>query len=288
LKTLKIPRKAVEPLAEACVELSQEWGKPADIIFRECLELMRRYSEFFFSRPFPETARKSHRLGFEEEEAKFIEAAETYREECDRFLLICLRRNMSMEGFDKERFLDDYRFFGGYECHDCLVPEVMNLRKEWREYEELKKRVDEEVQLGSPSHYAEVWHEHLKKPEVLKYINMVRVKLWLYEEEAELKDKECQVQNKYRCPYGAESEKLIETGWIIKKLWDILEWYDRHWHRYPYIVPSHEEMKWYHYDEPDIIDVTSIKDIKKALNDGRIDRIIDEYIKYVKETGREY
>ena len=53
LKNLKIPRKAVEPLAEACVELSQEWGKPADVIFRECLELMKKYSEFFFSQPFP-------------------------------------------------------------------------------------------------------------------------------------------------------------------------------------------------------------------------------------------
>jgi len=47
-------------------------------------------------------------------------------------------------------------------------------------------------------------------------------------------------------------------------------------------------MKWHHYDEPDIIDVTSIEDIDRAFEDGRIDRITDEYIKYYEETGREY
>jgi len=47
-------------------------------------------------------------------------------------------------------------------------------------------------------------------------------------------------------------------------------------------------MKWYHYDEPDIIDVTSIEDVDRALEDGRADRIINEYIKYVEETGKTY
>ena len=164
----------------------------------------------------------------------------------------------------------------------------MRLRKKWKEYEELKRKVDEEVQLGNPSEYARVSYEHLREPSVTRYYKMLEVKLWLFEEESGVKGKECQVHNKYRCPYGAESEKLIDEGRFVKKLWDILEWYDRHWHRNSYTKPSSEEMKWYHYDEPDIIDVTSIEDIDRAFEDGRIDRIIDEYIKYYEETGREY
>lgn len=288
MKRLKIPRKAVDPLIETCVELSRKWNKPADEIFKEFLELIVKYSDFFFRRPFPETLKTSHKLELEDEETEFIEASKTYREECSRFLLVCLRRNMSMEGFDKENFLKDYDFYGRSECHICLLPEVLKLRKEWNEYQELKKKVNQEVQLKNPPQYVKMWHEHLKKPDVIKYYKMLEVKLWLYEEEAELKGRRCRVQNKYQCPYGAESRKLIEESWFTKRLWDIIEWYDKHWHRYPYIKPSHEEMKWYHYDEPDIIDVTSIEDIDTALKDGRIERIIDEYIKYVKETGRTY
>ena len=39
--------------------------------------------------------------------------------------------------------------------------------------------------------------------------------------------------------------------------------------------------------EPSIIDVTSIEDVLKAVDDGRLDRIIEEYKKYVKETERD-
>jgi len=288
LKKLRIPRKALEPLIETCDELSVDWEKPADEIFKDFLKMMKKYSDFFFSKPFPESLLKHPKLGFEDEEYEFIKSAESYRDECNRFLVVCLRRNMSMKGFDKERFLANYKFYGGYECYYCLVPEVMKLREEWNKYEDLKRKVYEEVESGNPSEYAEMWHEHLERPDVVKYYRMLAVKLWLFEEKAKNKGKTCKVQNKYQCPYGADSRKLIEKGWLIKKIWDIIEWYDTHWHRYPYIVPLRDEMKWYHYDEPDIIDVTSIEDIEKAFDDGRIGRIIDEYIKYVKETGREY
>jgi hypothetical protein len=39
----------------------------------------------------------------------------------------------------------------------------------------------------------------------------------------------------------------------------------------------------YHFDEPSIIDVTSYEDVLKALEDGRMDKIANEYIKYNKE-----
>jgi hypothetical protein len=43
-------------------------------------------------------------------------------------------------------------------------------------------------------------------------------------------------------------------------------------------------MKWYHYNETPIIDVTSYDDILKAIDDGRLNRIIDEHKRYMKET----
>jgi hypothetical protein len=46
-------------------------------------------------------------------------------------------------------------------------------------------------------------------------------------------------------------------------------------------------MKWYHYDEKPIIDITNSDDVAKSLEDGRYDRIVKEHISYMKETGRE-
>jgi len=46
-------------------------------------------------------------------------------------------------------------------------------------------------------------------------------------------------------------------------------------------------MKWYHFNEPRIIDVGSYDDVTKALEDGRMKRIIKEHERYMKETDRE-
>ena len=45
-------------------------------------------------------------------------------------------------------------------------------------------------------------------------------------------------------------------------------------------------MKWYHYGEPEIINVTSLDDIVKAMEDGRFDKVVEEHERYMKETGR--
>ena len=47
------------------------------------------------------------------------------------------------------------------------------------------------------------------------------------------------------------------------------------------------EMKWYHFNQPPIIDVTNYDDIIRALEDGQLDKIIDEHLRYMKETKRE-
>ena len=222
MKNLKIPRAAVQPLTELCVELSREWNKPADGIFEEFLELMMKYSDFFFSKPFPEALEKPPKIGYEDDEEEFLSAAKTYRDECGRFLLVCLRRNMSMKGVDKEGFLSDYRFYGGFECKDCLVPEAMRLRKKWKEYEELKRKVDEEVQLGNPSEYARVSYEHLREPSVTRYYKMLEVKLWLFEEESGVKGKEYQVYGPYvygfRIFIGPDGKPKIEEFGNVRRI----------------------------------------------------------------------
>jgi len=57
-KERRIPKNAVKPLIEHCAKLSREAGRPAAEIFKEYLELMNKYADFFFSEPWPEKTGK--------------------------------------------------------------------------------------------------------------------------------------------------------------------------------------------------------------------------------------
>ena len=61
----------------------------------------------------------------------------------------------------------------------------------------------------------------------------------------------------------------------------------RHWTPSTTHTSPAAEMKWYHFNEPPIIDVTNYDDIMEAIDDGRLDKTIEEHIRYMKETGRE-
>ncbi|MGA2239692.1 MAG: hypothetical protein ABSG74_10820 [Candidatus Bathyarchaeia archaeon] len=52
-------------------------------------------------------------------------------------------------------------------------------------------------------------------------------------------------------------------------------------------TPAASDHEWYHYNEPPIIDVTSYDDVTRAIEDGRLDKIIDEHKRYMKETHAE-
>jgi len=45
-------------------------------------------------------------------------------------------------------------------------------------------------------------------------------------------------------------------------------------------------MKWYHFNEPDILDVTDLDDIMRSLDDGRFHKILEEHERYMRETGK--
>jgi hypothetical protein len=47
------------------------------------------------------------------------------------------------------------------------------------------------------------------------------------------------------------------------------------------------ESKWYHYNEPPIIDVRNLDDVTKAIQDGRFNRIHEEHERYMRETKDE-
>jgi len=264
-----IPRKAVEPLVETCKQLSKEWRRPAPLIFESILKAMKKHSEFFFKRPLPEVKEKTYEL-LNEEEKEFIFQDKTFEGERERLVLVCIRRNLSLEGFDKKGFFLDYNFFGSLRCIDCKVPDAMKLREELKKHEEFTKRIEEEIRRGEPSEHARIWSEHLKKPEVRRHYKLLEVKLKLYEEDGLAEGKVCEHKNMYSCPYGEDSLKLVEEGRVVGLLWEIISWYDR------------DRQK---HDEPKILDATDYNDIMNAFDDGRIDKIIQEFEKYKKEIS---
>jgi hypothetical protein len=121
-----IPKAALKPLFEHCQRLEGETGRPAVEILREYLELTKKYEAYFFSKPWPETFGEEY--GLSHEDLQFIYGALTFDERRGRFTLVCLRRNLSLEGFDSQSFLDSFRSYGELRCADCAVHEAKPLR----------------------------------------------------------------------------------------------------------------------------------------------------------------
>jgi len=283
----RIPKSAVKSLIEYCSEKSKETGISAAEMLKNYLKLMKRYADYFFREPWPEKPCKEFKLDLGEAERKFIGRGKSYGEKVDRFTLVCLRRNISMEGFDAQGFEEDFKFYGSIECWDCAVPDAVRLREDIERVENAVRKNEEEMKQENPSWMVKEMYEYYRRPDVVRRNKMMVVELRLYEEIGRAEGKNCKVKNKYRCPYGELSEQLIEHGGVAKAIWREVEWYDTHWNPSPGFRPSAEEMKWYHYDEPGIIDVTSYDDIIKAIENGRFEKIVTEHRRYLKETARE-
>jgi len=99
--------------------------------------LMKEYADYFFSEPWPEKLDKRSELS--DLDVDFIKGSESYREECDRFTLVRLRRNMSMEGFNPQVFDEDFRFHGKMECCYCVVPHFIWFREKIEQIEQAIK-----------------------------------------------------------------------------------------------------------------------------------------------------
>ncbi len=285
-----LPKSAVRSLTEYCGIMASESNDSAAEIFRRYLELMKKYEDFFFSKPWPEELGKPtiQDLDLSDEERKFLGEGKDYVERCERFLVFCLRRSISLEGFDRERLEADDVHFGGYPCQDCMVHDAMRLREDIALEDWYKRENEEKMKATEPSDYTREMYEHYNLPDVVRGDKMRVVKLRFYDEVGFTAGKSCQVKNMYKCPYREKSKRLVKDGGLAKSIWELVEYYDSHWNRSRIHFPLKNEEKWYHYDEPSLIDVTSYEDVMKATEDGRLLKILEEFKMHEKETGNRY
>jgi hypothetical protein len=85
----------VEPLMQTCEWLSKEWGRPATEIFKEFLELMNKYADYFFSKPWPKKYDHDEATSFTDEDLEFL--FENEEEFQDRYTTVSLKKNMYLE-----------------------------------------------------------------------------------------------------------------------------------------------------------------------------------------------
>jgi len=93
----KIPRKALEPLMQMCEWESKEMEKPAADIFKRYLELMAKYDDYFFSKPWPKKYDHDEATTFTDEDLEFLR--ESGEEFWEKFTVVCLKKNTYSEGF---------------------------------------------------------------------------------------------------------------------------------------------------------------------------------------------
>jgi len=80
---------------QTCEWLSKEWGRPATEIFKEFLELMNKYADYFFSKPWPEKYDYDEATSFTDEDLEFL--FENEEEFQDRYTTVSLKKNMHLE-----------------------------------------------------------------------------------------------------------------------------------------------------------------------------------------------
>ena len=92
----RLPRNAVEMLVHTCEVLSEEWDKPATEIFKGFLELMNKYADYFFSKPWPEKFDYAKATTFTDEDMDFLFGGRK-NELLDRYMAMRLKKNVNME-----------------------------------------------------------------------------------------------------------------------------------------------------------------------------------------------
>jgi len=96
MKRKKIPRKAVERLMRHCEWLSEGSERTAAEIFREYLELMRKYADYFFRDPWPAQYDFEAATTFAEADREFLTDG-TKGEYAERFKTLLLKKNINLE-----------------------------------------------------------------------------------------------------------------------------------------------------------------------------------------------
>jgi len=163
--------------------------------------------------------------------------------------------------------------YGSEICWNCAIHQAQSAKKEidsnTKYWEGEIGKVSKEIRVS------------VERNEALRDVE------WrVYNELGEANNRTCKVVNYFKCPYGKERRDLIENGSLASEIWENIKWYDQHWNKNDAYKAPELEIKWYHYGEPEIINVTNLDDIVKALEDGRFEKIAEEHERYMKETGR--
>jgi hypothetical protein len=170
--------------------------------------------------------------------------------------------------------------YGQLICVSCAIEQAQDVKKEINS--DQKRWQDQGGEAAREQWYKETGELHAK---YFRKMDATRQVKWrVFNELAGAKDRTCDAINYFHCPYKAERNQLVEVGYDASRLWHHVEWYDRHWNPSITYTPASSEMKWYHWNEPPIIDVTSYDDIIRAIEDGRLDKIIQEHERYMKEA----
>jgi hypothetical protein len=167
-------------------------------------------------------------------------------------------------------------------CTSCVIHQAQGAKKEL-------DRHDRYWQENGGEAAKERWYQEAGEPYTSSFRkdDAIRQVEWrIYNELGEANNRTCEAMNFYHCPYGDAWRQLLQDGHDAHWLWQQIKWYDHHWNRNHTTTPTASEMKWYHYDELSIIDVTDYDDIVRSIDDGRLDKIIDEHTRYMKETKR--
>jgi len=178
--------------------------------------------------------------------------------------------------------------YGKTICWSCVIHQAEYAKKEL-------DRHDRYWQENGGEAAKERWYKEAGEPYTPSFRKedaMQQVEWRIYNELAEANNRTCETGNYFHCPHGDAWHQLLQDGCDAHRLWEHIYWYDIywydiHWNPSTSYTPAASDMKWYHYDEPPIIDVTDYDDIIRAIDDGRLDRIIDEHTRYMKETDRE-
>jgi hypothetical protein len=279
---LMFPKKAVKPLIAYCNEVGWKTGVSGAEVFKRYLVLMKKFAAYFFGSGWQQGPARTNWLSLEEVEAAFVDAAESYEEEKERFTVVCLRRNMNLDGFDGASFDSDFEFYGRMECRTCVVKDAMYLRDYFKKMQEMVKMTEEKLLEDPKDPFWGQSAEFDKSLEEIRKYGMRQAELRLWEENGLALGKECVVKNRYLCPFDEGSEELVQAGEDSKWFWNIVEFYDRHWNRSKCGSAPACDAKWYHYNDSPLLDVTSYEDMIKALADGRIRKIYTEYLNYEK------
>lgn len=274
-----IPRKAVRALIEHCNRFGEKTGRSGAEVFKDYLEWIKKNADYFFASHWPP---KYVLTGtwLTKEECRFILDSKNYEEEVERFTVVLLKRNLSLDGLKAEYFEREFGFYGRMFCGHCSVPAAMYLREYIAKLEESNAWIEKQRKLEPYDAYWMKLYDNSFSAKAIRSCKMARVQLGFIEVDGAAEGKVCEVHNKYLCPYGVLSWELVKLGNMVRYLWRLVEFYDRHWNGPQCYTPPPREAKWYHMGEPSLLDVTSRDDILKALEDGRMDKIVEEFRRY--------